>query len=71
MVCLKYEQLFLVDVESGRMVQKVNFRKDFFKLGRGYAEEENFTSLSISPRGDRFMVTTNHGKLIFFELNNA
>ncbi|MCZ6540171.1 MAG: ankyrin repeat domain-containing protein [Nitrospinae bacterium] len=71
MVCLKYEQLFLVDVESGRVVQKVNFRKDFFKLGRGYAEEENFTSLSISPRGDRFMVTTNHGKLIFFELNNA
>ncbi|MCH7500729.1 MAG: hypothetical protein IH886_12080, partial [Nitrospinae bacterium] len=71
MVCLKYEQLFLVDVESGRVVQKVNFRKDFFKLGRSYAEEENFTSLSISPRGDRFMVTTNHGKLIFFELNNA
>lgn len=71
MVCLKYEQLLLVDVDTGRVVQKVNFMKDFLKLGRGYAEEENFTSLSISPRGDRFMVTTNHGKLIFFELKNA
>ena len=71
MVCLKYEQLLLVDVDTGRVVQKVNFMKDFLKLGRGYAEEENFTSLSISPRGDRFMVATNHGKLIFFELKNA
>lgn len=71
MICLKYEKLLLIDVETGRVVQKANFRKEFKKLGSGYEAIESFTSLSVSPSGDTFLATTNHGKLIFFELKNS
>lgn len=71
MIFLKYEKLLLVNVETGRVVQKANFRKEFKKLGSGYEVMESFTSLSVSPSGDTFLATTNHGKLIFFELKNS
>jgi len=71
MALLKNDELKLVDVHTGRVVQKASFTEEFNKLGTDYNDRENFASLKASPSGDSFVATTNHGKMIFFGLKKS
>ena len=68
---LSYEQLVLVSVKTGRVVQKVDFRGELNKLGSGYRNAEHLSSLTASPDGESFFITTNHGKIIVFGLKRS
>lgn len=71
LACLDNKQLVFFDSETGEVKADLNFEKEFDKLGDDYNLTEYFVTMAVSPQGDTLLATTNHGKMIVFELKNS
>ena len=71
LACSQRQKLILLDSETGEVISDMDFEKEFDKLGDDYKLSEYFTAMTVSPKGDTLLATTNHGKMIVFELKNS
>ncbi len=71
LVLVRSNRLVLMDIQTGEVALLAVFREEFRKFGKQYNHIERFTALAASPRDHTFLVATNHGKLILFELQKS